>query len=224
MQDNFNIHEWRLNQTLKEMREKQCNECGATMEGKMCNECGYMEEATFTSKHDDNPKLKGGQKDLPDELQAGILKKEGKEDILGDWILDMLKSGKSKEEVLQILKQIVIDASNDKELNEVVRTSPLSDLYDLVEELVAQGITKDEILRIVNFATAKLSEGMDHEVSMAQNSLKSIMSSASKLMTMLGNDERDIPGWIQDHITNAENYIDQAAQGFHELDNIYEED
>jgi hypothetical protein len=33
----------------------------------------------------------------------------------------------------------------------------------------------------------------------------------------LGNDERNIPGWIQDHITNAENYIDQAAQGFHEL-------
>ncbi len=117
MQDNFNMHEWRLNQSLKE-----------------------MEEATFTSKHDDNPKLKGGQKDLPDEVQAGILKKEG----------------------------------------------------------------------------------MDHEVSMAQSSLKSIISSASKLMAMLGNNERDIPGWIQDHITNAENYIDQAAQGFHELDNEYE--
>ena len=29
--------------------------------------------------------------------------------------------------------------------------------------------------------------------------------------------ERNIPGWIQDHITNAENYIEQAAQGFHEL-------
>ena len=61
-------------------------------------------------------------------------------------------------------------------------------------------------------------EGEDHEVSMAQNSLKSIMSSASQLMNKLGNEERDIPGWIQDHITNAENFIDQAAQGFHELD------
>jgi hypothetical protein len=36
-------------------------------------------------------------------------------------------------------------------------------------------------------------------------------------MSQLCNTERDIPGWIQDHITNAENYIDQAAQGFHEL-------
>lgn len=57
----------------------------------------------------------------------------------------------------------------------------------------------------------------DHEVSMAQASLKSIIKSAVTLLNKLGNKERDIPGWIQDHITNAENYIDQAAQGFHEL-------
>jgi hypothetical protein len=57
----------------------------------------------------------------------------------------------------------------------------------------------------------------DHEVSMAQNSLKSIVKSAVELHRKLGNMERNIPGWIQDHITNAENYIDQAAQGFHEL-------
>jgi len=59
----------------------------------------------------------------------------------------------------------------------------------------------------------------DHEVSMAQSSLKSIVKSAIELHKRLGNMERNIPGWIQDHITNAENYIDQAAQGFHELDN-----
>lgn len=60
--------------------------------------------------------------------------------------------------------------------------------------------------------------GMDHEVSMAVNSLKSIMQSVSILMEKLGGQERNIPGWIQDHITNAENYIDQAAQGFHEIE------
>lgn len=57
----------------------------------------------------------------------------------------------------------------------------------------------------------------DHEVSMAHNSLESIIKSAVELKMKLGSDERNIPGWIQDHITNAENYIDQAAQGFHEL-------
>jgi len=62
-----------------------------------------------------------------------------------------------------------------------------------------------------------IKEGDDHEVAMAQASLKSIIKSAAQLMNKLGMMERDIPGWIQDHITNAENYIDQAAQGFHEL-------
>jgi hypothetical protein len=63
---------------------------------------------------------------------------------------------------------------------------------------------------------SNIKEG-DHEVSMAQASLKSIIKSSVTLLNKLGNQERDIPGWIQDHITNAENYIDQAAQGFHEL-------
>jgi hypothetical protein len=39
-----------------------------------------IKEATFTSKHDDNPELKGGQKELPDELQAKILNKENIEE------------------------------------------------------------------------------------------------------------------------------------------------
>ena len=66
---------------------------------------------------------------------------------------------------------------------------------------------------------AKIIKEGDHKVAMAQASLKSIIKSAAQLMNKLGNMERDIPGWIQDHITNAENYIDQAAQGFHELKN-----
>jgi hypothetical protein len=61
-----------------------------------------------------------------------------------------------------------------------------------------------------------MKEGEDHEVSMAHNSLKSIVSSASQLMNLLGNDEKDIPAWIQDHITNAENFINQASKNYHE--------
>jgi hypothetical protein len=64
---------------------------------------------------------------------------------------------------------------------------------------------------------SNIKEGGDHEVAMAMSSLKSIIKSSVTLLNKLGNIERDIPGWIQDHITNAENYIDQAAQGFHEL-------
>jgi len=63
---------------------------------------------------------------------------------------------------------------------------------------------------------ANLKEG-DHEVAMAVSSLESIAEAIIELRQKLGNVERNIPGWIQDHIAKAENYIEQAAQGFHEL-------
>jgi hypothetical protein len=62
-----------------------------------------------------------------------------------------------------------------------------------------------------------IKEGDDHEVSMAVSSLEAIAEAIVELRQKLGNTERNIPGWIQDHIAKAENYIEQAAQGFHEL-------
>jgi hypothetical protein len=59
-------------------------------------------------------------------------------------------------------------------------------------------------------------EGADHEVSMANNSIDSIIWAAHELKKHLQGGERDIPAWIQDHITNAENYILQAAKNYHE--------
>jgi hypothetical protein len=98
------------------------------------------------------------------------------------------------------------------------------DLEDIISDMLKY-MSKEEILQYLKQMLANnLNENEDHEVSMSQASLKSIISSASQLMNKLGNDERNIPGWIQDHIVNAENYIDQANQGFHELDNEYEED
>jgi pyruvate/2-oxoglutarate dehydrogenase complex dihydrolipoamide acyltransferase (E2) component len=63
---------------------------------------------------------------------------------------------------------------------------------------------------------ANIKEG-DHEVSMAVSSLEAIAEAIVELRQKLGNTERNIPGWIQDHIAKAENYIEQAAQGFHEI-------
>jgi len=62
-----------------------------------------------------------------------------------------------------------------------------------------------------------IKEGGDHEVAMAVSSLEAIAEAIVELRQKLGNTERNIPGWIQDHIAKAENYIEQAAQGFHEL-------
>jgi hypothetical protein len=59
---------------------------------------------------------------------------------------------------------------------------------------------------------------MDHEVSMAKASLQNIVSNASQLMNKMGDEEIDIPAWVQDHITNADNYISQANDGYYEYE------
>jgi hypothetical protein len=68
------------------------------------------------------------------------------------------------------------------------------------------------------FATAFVNEaeGEDHEVSMGQNQLDTIIKMATELKSKMGENEKEIPAWIQDHISKAENYISQAAGNYHE--------
>jgi len=234
MQDNFNIHGWRLKQSLQETEKikgkdgkgcwkgyryagtengkdkcvpvkenkGQCLDCGCEMEGKMCNECGYtMKEATFSGKYNDDPKLKGGQKDLPDEIQSKIVKSEGedKRDFEVDDIVKVKATGK---------KGKVVDMSPSETFFIVNVGGKNSSFHESDIELIKR---------------PSLNETEDHEVSMAQSSLKSIIGAASELMSKIGDEEFDIPGWIQDHITNSENYISQANKGYHKLDNKYED-
>jgi hypothetical protein len=65
------------------------------------------------------------------------------------------------------------------------------------------------------------SDGADHEVSMARASLINISKACQDLMGKIGSQEKDLPGWIQDHITNSENYIMQASKGYHEIDDQF---
>jgi flagellar biosynthesis chaperone FliJ len=68
------------------------------------------------------------------------------------------------------------------------------------------------------FATAFVNEaeGEDHEVSMGQNQLDTIIKMGTELKTKMGETEKEIPAWIQDHISKAENYISQASSNYHE--------
>jgi hypothetical protein len=68
------------------------------------------------------------------------------------------------------------------------------------------------------FATAFVNEaeGEDHEVSMGQNQLDTIIKMATELKAKMGENEKEIPAWIQDHISKAENYISQASSNYHE--------
>ena len=60
-------------------------------------------------------------------------------------------------------------------------------------------------------------ETNDHEVSMANGQLDDIIRNATELKGKVGQDEMNLPGWIQDHISQAMQFINQANTGFHKL-------
>ena len=113
------------------------------------------------------------------------------------------------------VKEVKVDYDfNKDELEKIVQT--LKRHYSTLVNPI-KAMEKALGKKVAAWDDLPIDEGQDHEVSMAHNSLESIIKSAMELKAKLGSDERNIPGWIQDHITNAENYIDQAAQGFHEI-------
>jgi len=132
-----------------------------------------MDEASFTKKYNDDPKLKGTKEE------------DSKLEEIVDW-----------KELEMTLKRLKKENPGKEVTYSFIKDSPKGYVFYIDKKLVK--------------------EGEDHEVSMAQNSLKSIISAASQLMNSLGQDEKDIPAWIQDHITNAENYINQASKNYHE--------
>ena len=64
----------------------------------------------------------------------------------------------------------------------------------------------------------------DHEVSMADSSLSDIIRSAEELLQKIGSEEKDIPAWIQDHITNAQNFISQANTNYYDEEEVDSEE
>lgn len=71
-------------------------------------------------------------------------------------------------------------------------------------------------VKLSEFIAKKLTEGNDHEVAMARQSLEAIIKNANELLEKIGMEEKDIPGWIQQHITVADENLQHANQGYHE--------
>lgn len=67
-----------------------------------------------------------------------------------------------------------------------------------------------------HWKTSNLTE-QDHEVKMAQNQLDAIIDAALDLKEKIGEVEFNLPGWIQDHISQSYNFIKQANDGYHKL-------
>jgi len=74
--------------------------------------------------------------------------------------------------------------------------------------------------KMTELLKSKLNEGpetQDHEVSMAGGQLDDIIRNATELKGKVGEKEMNLPGWIQDHISQAMQFINQANTGYHEL-------
>jgi hypothetical protein len=75
--------------------------------------------------------------------------------------------------------------------------------------------------KMTELLKSKLNEGpetQDHEVSMAGSQLDDIIRNATELKGKVGEKEMDLPGWIQDHISQAMQFINQANTSFHKLE------
>lgn len=70
----------------------------------------------------------------------------------------------------------------------------------------------------INQSSQSVNEVEDHEVSMAMGQLNDIIKNANELKGKIGTDEKNLAGWIQDHISQAQNFINQANTGYHELE------
>ena len=75
--------------------------------------------------------------------------------------------------------------------------------------------------KMTELLKSRINEGpetKDHEVSMAGGQLDDIIRNATELKGKVGQQEMDLPGWIQDHISQAQNFINQANTSFHKLE------
>jgi len=115
-----------------------------------------------------------------------------------------------KETVAKMVDEKHLTAAETKKKEEIVKAmkkdfkGPAAAMYaiatDKAKKLAEDGLNED------------------YEVAMAQDSLDSIIRAAMMLKAQMGDQEFNLPAWIQDHITNSENYINQAAKGYHESD------
>jgi hypothetical protein len=109
--------------------------------------------------------------------------------------------------------------------NNMIRMMSLINLKPLAEELSdkQKKLDVDKDGEIEGSDLAKLrakneTRGGDHEVSMANNLLDDIMKNVVELKMKMGQGEKDVPAWIQDHISQAQNFIAQANTNFHEYE------
>ena len=187
-----------------------------------------------TSKYDNDPSLKGGQKNLPDSLQAGIIKAAKKKGVkMGESELEegklkktltgaalfaaLLAGNKALTDASPVLKKLKAEYEQAEAKGDTKRMEELEDLIEKHTFAIETGIVDKSIQEIGE----DLDVGhQDNEPEMLVSDLYRIAKYATELGQMveeLGKleGEVDFPHWWQakiikakDYMTGAKHYLD----------------
>lgn len=132
------------------------------------------------------------------------------------------KEGDKKPDVamkLKKLKSMQMTPDQEKKVDEML--AKMEELTGNQKKLDVDGDGEIEASDLAQLRAKKdevvlEGEGEDHEVSMGTGLLDDIIKNATELKEKMGQDEKDVPAWIQDHISQAQNFINQANTNYHE--------
>jgi hypothetical protein len=192
------------------------------------------ETSPKTSKYNDDPSLKGGQKNLPDSLQAGIIKAAKKKGVkMGESELEegklkktltgaalfaaLLAGNKALTDASPVLKKLKAEYEQAEAKGDTKRMEELEDLIEKHTFAIETGIVDKSIQEIGE----DLDVGhQDNEPEMLVSDLYRIAKYATELGQMVAElgkleGEVDFPHWWQakiikakDYMTGAKHYLD----------------
>jgi hypothetical protein len=184
------------------------------------------ETSPKTSKYNDDPSLKGGQKNLPDSLQAGIIKAAKKKGVkMGESELEegklkktltgaalfaaLLAGNKALTDASPVLKKLKAEYEQAEAKGDTKRMEELEDLIEKHTFAIETGIVDKSIQEIGE----DLDVGhQDNEPEMLIADLYRIAKYATELAQMVGeldklDGEVDFPHWWQSKIIKAKDYM-----------------
>ena len=181
---------------------------------------------TKSSKYDNDPSLKGGQKNLPDALQAGIIKAAKKKGVKMDeskleegklkkiftgaaLFAALLAGNKALTDSSPVLKKLKAEYEQAEAKGDKEKMKELEDRIKKQEIAIETGVVDTSIQEIGE----DLDVGhQDNEPEMLVSDLYRIAKYATELAQMVGelgelDGEVDFPHWWQSKIIKAKDYM-----------------
>jgi len=120
---------------------------------------------------------------------------------------------------LKKLKEMQMTPDQEKKVDELlVQMEELTAKQKQLDVDKDGKIEGDDLAKLRAKKDEVVAENEDHEVSMGNSALDDIIKNATELKGKIGMEEKDIPAWIQDHISQAQNFISQANTNFHDYE------